>query len=82
MRTPNEIIKGVCQKYGMPKEELLKRDSTSYYVRARKEATFILRSELKLSYPHIARLLNYKDHTSAKYNFETFIKQNEPKSSS
>ena len=79
MRTPNDIIKGVCQKYGMTEKEFLKRNNTSYYVRARKEATFILRSELKLSFPHIARLLNYKDHTSAIHNYETFTKQNEPK---
>ena len=76
---PQDILKHICQKYGITLSELRNRNRSSHYVRARREATFILREELKLSFPHIGRLLK-QDHSTCIYNFRKFTKTNESKS--
>lgn len=77
--TPQTILQDVCQKYGISKKDLVSKSRNPYFVKARREATFLLREKLSLTFPYIGQLLN-QDHTTAIYNFRKLTNYDKPKS--
>lgn len=69
MKTVNEIIDGVCDKWGITRNDLLGRERINVFVIARKEAARELRG-LGLSYPSIGRILGNRDHSSIIHYFK------------
>lgn len=62
-----KIIAETAAKHGMTVEKMLTRingQSARPTARARAEAAYRIRTERELSFPQIARLLSYKNHTS------------------
>lgn len=61
----NYIIKSVCDKWGITEEEFRGPRRINLYVKARVDATKILREELKLSFASISKLIGDRHHTTA-----------------
>lgn len=62
-----KIIAETAAKHGLTVEKMLTRknhQSGRAAAHARAEAAYRIRLERRLSFPQIARVLNYKDHTS------------------
>lgn len=62
-----KIIAEIAAKHGMSVKKMMTRknhQSGRAAAHARAEAAYRIRLERKLSFPQIARVLNYKDHTS------------------
>jgi len=56
--------------YNVPKEELLKRSRRQDIVKPRQIIMYLMREEMKSSYPYIAEKLNKKDHTTIIYAYD------------
>ena len=65
-----KIIQAVASFYELNQDEILLPTRRKEIVRPRQIAMFLLRSELKESYPSIGRKFQGKDHTTAMYAFE------------
>ena len=74
MKNPKDIIKSVCKRYGITLKEL-NSNRISYYIKAKREIIFLLRTE-GLPYSYIGKLLNL-DHSSCIYHFKKFTKKND-----
>lgn len=61
------ILSRICQELGIQRGDILGPARTTTIMRGRKQACQNLR-ELGLSYPEIARYLNYQDHTSVRHH--------------
>lgn len=66
----SDIIREVAMFYNIPKEELLKRSRRQDIVKPRQIVMYLMREEMKSSYPYIAEKLNKKDHTTIIYAYE------------
>ena len=67
---PDEIIKNVCAFYNI-KETLIKGPKrSSFLVKARQIAMYILKNDLKLSYVEIGNVLGGRDHTTIIHGVE------------
>jgi chromosomal replication initiator protein len=60
-----KIIKTVADFYEISEKELLSNSRRKEYVKARQIAMYLLREELKCSFPFIGRKFGGKDHTTA-----------------
>ena len=67
---PKKIIQIVSEFYDMKEREILSPSRKKEIVRPRQIAMFLLREELKSSYPFIGRKFAGKDHTTAIYACE------------
>ncbi len=79
--TPKQILEQVSNFYDIKTSELLGKKRDKEIVRPRQITMYLLREELSLSYPKIARELNKKDHTTAIHacdKIEKEIDANEP----
>lgn len=65
LTTPRKIIQTVSDFYELKERELLSPSRKKEVVRPRQIAMFLLREELKSSYPFIGRKFGGKDHTTA-----------------
>ena len=63
--TPRKIIKAVAEFYELKEKDLLAPSRKKEIVYPRQIAMFLLRKELKSSYPFIGRRFKGKDHTTA-----------------
>jgi chromosomal replication initiator protein len=63
----NDIVREVAMFYNVPKEEILKRSRCQDIVKPRQIIMYLMREEMKSSYPYIAEKLNKKDHTTIIY---------------
>ena len=66
---PNEpavekVLRAVCSSYGISMEELLSPRRYAHIVFPRQVAAYILRVEVEVSFPKIAKILKRKDHTT------------------
>jgi len=73
--TPKKIIQSVSEFYDLKESDLLKNSRKREVVRPRQIAMFLLREELKSSYPFIGRKFGGKDHTTAIYSYEKIAKE-------
>ncbi len=64
---PQKIIKVVANFYNLKEKDLFTSSRKKEIVKPRQIAMFLLRKELKNSYPCISRLFGGKDHTTAIY---------------
>ena len=73
--TPKKIIKTVAEFYDLKEKELLSSSRKKEVVRPRQIAMYLLRSEIKASFPFIAKIFGGKDHTTAIYACEKIDKE-------
>jgi chromosomal replication initiator protein len=72
-----KIIETVAKFYNLDEKSLFDATRKKEIVRPRQIAMFLLRKELKYSYPAIARKFGGKDHTTAIYAYNKILKENE-----
>ena len=63
--TPQKVISQVASYYQLQASDLISTSRTESVLKPRQVAMYIMRSELNLSYPKIAKSLGRKDHTTA-----------------
>ena len=73
--TPKKVIQVVAEFYDLKEKELLNPSRRQEIVRPRQIAMYLLREELKCSYPLIGRKFGGKDHTTAIYATEKIKKE-------
>lgn len=73
--SPGKIIKVVAEFYDLKEKELLTSSRRREVVYPRQVAMYLLRKELKSSYPFIGRRFSGKDHTTAIYACEKIEKE-------
>jgi chromosomal replication initiator protein len=77
--TPKKIIQTIADFYEIKEKDLLSSSRKKEIVKPRQIAMYLLRKELKNSFPFIGRKFNGKDHTTAIHSFKKInneIKQN------
>ena len=70
-----KIINAVAIFYDLKQEEILLPTRRKEIVKPRQIAMYLLREELKESYPSIGRRFQGKDHTTAMYAYDKVSKQ-------
>jgi len=73
--TPKRIIQIVADFYDLKEKDLLMASRKKEIVRPRQIAMFLLRQELKNSFPYIGRKFSGKDHTTAIHSFKKIQKE-------
>ncbi|PIR72647.1 MAG: chromosomal replication initiator protein DnaA [Candidatus Nealsonbacteria bacterium CG10_big_fil_rev_8_21_14_0_10_36_24] len=73
--TPKKIIQVVADFYDLKEKDLFLSSRKKEIVRPRQIAMYLLREELKNSFPFIGRKFNGKDHTTAIYSYKKIIKE-------
>ncbi len=73
--SPKKILQTVAEFYDLRERDLLSVSRKKEIVRPRQIAMFLLREELKSSYPFIGRKFGGKDHTTAIYSCEKIAKE-------
>ncbi|MCX6721009.1 MAG: chromosomal replication initiator protein DnaA [Candidatus Staskawiczbacteria bacterium] len=72
-----KIIETVAKFYNLDEKNLFDVTRRKEIVRPRQVAMFLLRKELKYSFPAIARKFGGKDHTTAIYAYKKILQENE-----
>ncbi|MEK7589394.1 MAG: chromosomal replication initiator protein DnaA [Patescibacteria group bacterium] len=62
--SPQSVLKAVADFYNIPPIDLLKRSRKKEIVRPRQIAMYLLREEIKLSFPEIGQKLGGRDHST------------------
>ncbi len=75
VKTPQKIIKAVSHFYDLKEKDLLEISRKKEIVRPRQITMYILREDLKCSYPFIGRKLGGKDHTTVIHSCEKIKKE-------
>ena len=70
-----KIIQAVVEFYDLKEKELLSSSRKKEIVKPRQVAMYLLREELKSSYPSIGRKFGGKDHTTAIHSYEKILKE-------
>ena len=68
--TPKKIIQTVAIFYDIKEKDILSKSRKKEFVKPRQIAMYLLRKELKNSFPSIGRKFNGKDHTTAIHSFK------------
>lgn len=75
--TPKKIIQTVAGFYDLKEKDLLTTSRKKEIVKPRQIAMYLLRNELKNSFPFIGRKLGGKDHTTAIHSYKKILKEME-----
>jgi len=62
--SPQNVLKAVADFYNIPLNDLMKRSRKKEVVRPRQIAMYLLREEIKLSFPEIGQKLGGRDHST------------------
>ncbi len=73
--SPKKIIQAVASFYDLKERDMIKESRKKEIVRPRQIAMYLLREEIKSSYPAIGRKFGGKDHTTAIYACEKIGKE-------
>lgn len=73
--SPRQVVERTARHFHIPLDEILGPKRDKEIVVPRQIAMYILRSELHLSFPKIARELGRKDHTTAIHSVEKIEKE-------
>ena len=73
--TPKKIIRAVAKFYDLKEKSLFDSSRKREIVRPRQIAMYLLREDLKSSYPFIGRKMGGKDHTTAIHSYEKILKE-------
>ncbi len=68
--TPKDILKNVSSFYGVSLDDLKSRSRKNEVVKPRQIAMYLMRSEIKSSFPSIGSWLGGRDHTTAMHAHE------------
>ena len=72
-----KIIETVAKFYSLDEKSIFSCTRRKEIVRPRQVAMFLLRKELRYSFPAIARKFGGKDHTTAIYAYKKIMQENE-----
>jgi len=72
---PEKIIKEVSLFYSLKEKDILTNSRKKEIVRPRQVAMYLLREELKSSFPFIGRKFGGKDHTTAIHSYNKIAKE-------
>lgn len=75
--TPRQIIKAVAEFYDLTERDLIERGRKKEIARPRQIAMYLLREELKNSYPFIGTKLGGRDHTTVMHAYGKITKEYE-----
>ena len=73
--TPKKIIQIVAEFYDLKDKDLLATSRKKEIVKPRQIAMYLLREELKSSFPFIGRRFNGKDHTTAIHSYKKIVRE-------
>ncbi len=73
--TPKRIVESVAEFYDLKEKDLVAPSRKKEVVKPRQIAMYLLREELKSSYPFIGKKFGGKDHTTAIYACEKVTKE-------
>lgn len=73
--TAKQIIEKTARHYGIEVKDMCSARRDKYIMLPRQIAMYLLRSELKMSFPKIAQELGRKDHTTAMHSVEKITKE-------
>lgn len=73
--TPKQLIQVVAEFYDLKEKDLLSASRKKEVVKPRQIAMYLLREELKNSFPFIGRKFNGKDHTTAIHSYKKILKE-------
>src|SRR4030043_1896271 len=73
--TPKKIIQIVAEFYDLKDKDLLTASRKKEIVKPRQIAMYLLRKELKNSFPFIGRRFNGKDHTTAIHSYKKIVRE-------
>ena len=73
MITPKKIIETVAEFYDLKEKDLLTTSRKKEIVKPRQIAMYLLREELKSSFPFIGQRFNGKDHTTAIHSYKKIL---------
>ena len=73
--TPKKIIQAVAEFYDLKEKDLLSPSRKKEIVNPRQVAMYLLREDLKSSYPFIGRKFGGKDHTTAIHSYGKVLKE-------
>lgn len=68
--TAKQIIKTVAEFYDLKEDDLIKKSRKKEIARPRQIIMYLLREELRASFPYIGEVLGGRDHTTALYSCE------------
>lgn len=71
---PLKILRDVAERHGVTVGDIKGVSRKIKFVRARQEACYLLREELKLSYPRVAAHIGNRDHTTILHNVRKYKK--------
>ncbi|MDD3006593.1 MAG: chromosomal replication initiator protein DnaA [Candidatus Pacebacteria bacterium] len=72
--TPKDIIKNVAEFYGVTHDDMITKSRKREYVKPRQIAMYLMRKEIKSSFPSIGSWLGGRDHTTAMHAFDKVSK--------
>ncbi len=75
MATPKKVLKAVSQFYDLKEKDLCESSRKKEIVRPRQIAMYILRNDLKCSFPFIGRKLGGRDHTTVMHSCDKIEKE-------
>ena len=73
--TPRKVIQKVADFYDLKEKDILEVSRKKEIVRPRQIAMYLLREELKNSFPFIGRKFKGKDHTTAIHSYKKILKE-------
>jgi chromosomal replication initiator protein len=73
--TSRKIIQTVAEFYDLKEKDILMSSRKREIVRPRQIAMYLLREELKSSFPFIGRKFNGKDHTTAIHSYRKILNE-------
>lgn len=73
--TAKQIVEKTARHFGVEVADIRSSRRDKYIMQPRQIAMYLLRSELKLSFPKIANELGRKDHTTAMHSVEKITKE-------
>ncbi len=73
MITPKKIIQEAADFYEIKEKDILSKSRKKEIVKPRQIAMYLLREDLKCSFPFIGRKFNGKDHTTAIHSYKKIL---------
>lgn len=73
--SPKKVLRAVAEFYEIEERDLMHRSRKKDYVRPRQIAMYILREELKISFPSIGERFGGRDHTTAIHSCEKIAEE-------
>lgn len=73
--TPKDILKQVSEFYGVTHDDLTAKSRKKEYVKPRQIAMYLMRKEIKSSFPSIGTWLGGRDHTTAMHAFDKITRE-------